>query len=79
MARTLPTPPAPDEPLAAKLRRLVEKRRNGRLNEQIALEAGMSPQQFSKLLVGHTPDPRYKTLKRLLDALDSTFCELEKI
>lgn len=79
MARTLPTPPAPDEPLAAKLRRLVEKRRKGRLDEQIAADAGMTPQQFSKLLTGYTPDPRYSTLRRVLDALGSSLCELEKI
>ena len=78
MARTKPTPPVPDEPLAAKLRRLVEKRRKGRRDDQIAADAGIPATTLSKLVNGHAKNPRYETLMAVLKALDATLCDLDR-
>lgn len=70
----------PDDPQAVhmKLGRLLEARRNGRMDAEIAKKAEMSPQAFSRMMGGGVPDPRLSTLTAILRAIGATLCDYEK-
>ena len=81
MARKHSGGEAPDpinDPFHEKLSRLVDRKRKGRSDADIAKESGMSPAAFSRLLGGGVPDPRLSTLRAILKALDATLCHFEK-
>jgi transcriptional regulator with XRE-family HTH domain len=70
--------PGRDGQFHRKLARLIELRRAGRTDAQIALLAGMSPTLLSRLLNGYTNDIRLSTLTAILDAIGSTLAEFER-
>lgn len=80
MARkhTAGTNEAADRPLHEKLSALVDRRRKGRTDAEIAEAAGMSKSKLSQLLTGAIPDPRISTVKRLLDSLGLKFADLDR-
>lgn len=79
-----PNPAAPPEPEprddspGAKLRRIVDRKRRGRKDQEIARIAGMSPASFSRLLRGDIPNPRIATIEAVLRAIGATLAEYER-
>lgn len=74
---TKPPDPANDPP-GEKLKRLVESKRKGRTDAEIAEAAGMRPGALSRLLNGGVPDPRLSTITSVLKAIGSNLCEFER-
>lgn len=72
-------PPNPaDDAFPAKLSRLIDAKRKGRTDAEIAEAAGMSPAALSRLLTGGVPDPRLSTLLRVLKALGASLADYER-
>jgi DNA-binding phage protein len=81
MARKHGSEAAPDPENDAyylKLSRLLDAKRNGRSDYEIAETAGMTKQAFSRLMNGRIPDPRLSTITDVLKAIGATLCEYEK-
>lgn len=72
------TPSPTNDPFHAKLSRLVDRKRKGRTDAEIAEAAGISKQAFSRLLNGGVPDPRLSTLAAVLKAIGATLAEYER-
>jgi len=67
-----------NDPVHDKLSRLIDRKRKGRTDEQIAEAAGMTKQALSRLLRGKVPDPRLSTLMAVLKAINATLAEYER-
>jgi DNA-binding phage protein len=77
LARSKAKPPGPPRAMHEKLRALVNARKGGRSDTEIAAAAGMDRRAFSRILLGHVPDPKISTILRILDAIDADLCDLE--
>lgn len=64
--------------VAYKLHRLLERKRKGREDQQIAEVAGMTPAMFSKFLTGRAENPSLKSLRKVLAAIGATLCEFDR-
>lgn len=74
-----PAPPrSPGDPIHYKLARLVDKRKKGRTDAEIADAAGITPTYLSRALSGEAGSMTLETLGRLLAAIDANLCDLEK-
>lgn len=72
------TPDPKNDPPHIKLSRLVDRKRKGRQDAEIAEAAGMTPGALSRLLTGRVADPRLSTLKRVLDAIGATLSDFDR-
>jgi DNA-binding phage protein len=71
-------PALSDQSIPAKLRRLVDAKRKGRSDQEIAEAADMTPVKLSQVLTGAIGDPRFSTVHRLLKALPATLAEYDR-
>jgi DNA-binding phage protein len=72
---------APDpanDPVHVKLSRLIDRKRAGRTDAEIAHAAGIDKRALSRLLTGGVPNPTLGTLRNVLSAIGSTLCEYER-
>jgi transcriptional regulator with XRE-family HTH domain len=76
--KTSDKPPAEFYPYAGKLRTLLDRKRRGRTDSEIAAAGGLSKQEFSRLLKGTIPDPRLSTVWAALRGIGATLCELDR-
>jgi transcriptional regulator with XRE-family HTH domain len=76
VARTLPD--KSDQSIAAKLKRLVAAKARGRSINDIAEAAGMPASMLSQIINGHTAEPRFSTVYRLLKALPATLADYDR-
>ncbi len=68
----------PHDSVAAKLRRLIDRKRKGRTDAEIAEAANMSPKALSRILLGQIPNPGIETIKTILDGIGLNFCDYDK-
>lgn len=71
-------PRRPNDPVHIKLRRLINAMDEPPTDAEIAIDAGMDPRAFSRLMLGHVPDPRLSTLRRILTAINATLADFEQ-
>lgn len=76
--RTPPPPKQPGDAWNVKLARLVEKKANGRTDEEIADAAGISSSHLSRLLSGQATDPKFSTILAILGAIKSSLSDLDR-
>lgn len=67
------------DPYHVKIRRLLDAKRQGRTDEEIAAAAGMSPSQFSQLTGGWIKDPRLSTILKLLHGIGATLSDYDEV
>lgn len=72
------TPRRANDPVHIKLRRLMQSKCITDTDAQVAAKAGMDPRAFSRLMLGHVPDPRLSTLRSILIAIGSNLAEFEQ-
>lgn len=72
-----PSDPDPNE-FTAKLNRLLEAKRAGRTDTEIAREAGMKKQALFQLTSGDNANPKLNTLMRILKALDASLSDFDQ-
>jgi transcriptional regulator with XRE-family HTH domain len=76
--RAMPPAPEPRKAIHEKLRALVDARKGGRSDAEVAAAAGMSRQYFSNLMLGRIKDPRYSTVMAVLDAVGATLSDFDR-
>lgn len=67
-----------NDPLHEKLKRLLEEKRAGRTDTEIAEAAGMSRQALSQFMTGRNTNPKLQTLLRILKALDASLSDYDR-
>ena len=70
--------PDPQDPFHVKLSRLVDSKRAGRTDGEIAVAAGMSASYFSRLITGDVSNPRFGTVQAILTALGASLSEFDR-
>jgi DNA-binding phage protein len=76
--RAKPPGPEPRDPIAAKLRALVDARKGDRSEAEIARAAHMSRQALHRLLAGSIRDPKFETVRDVLAAIGATLTDLDR-
>jgi hypothetical protein len=72
------TPPDPtSQEWHVKLARLVDRKRKGRTNAEIAQTAGMTPTFFGQVLNGRK-SPNFVSLTRILEVLPASLTDLDR-
>jgi hypothetical protein len=77
VGRPRPIPDPTSREWHAKLGRLVERKRKGRTNAQIAIASGITPTFFGQVLSGKK-SPNLTTLMAILDALSATLTDFDR-
>jgi len=67
-----------NDPFHIKLSRLLDAKRKGRTDVEIAEASGMTKQSFSRLLNGGVPDPRLSTIMGVLKAIGASLSDYDR-